>query len=188
MIWSCNCQRLISVRVLLQIKRGSPLLPGNRTPMWPNRPRYLIWPRCTIRGSALIIEILGITSLCIASSMQFHQRLVVLSCSSPKSLTRNGTGKGSSPSLSVFDILGRGVSLLINDRRDAGVHEVNFMAQISRVACTSADFRREISSRPASSSFSVNMETAGCSGGGLHVGCLFLLIQGHCTVFVPLGV
>jgi hypothetical protein len=28
--------------------------------------------------------------------------------------------------LSVFDILGREVSVLVNERRDAGVHEVKF--------------------------------------------------------------
>ena len=34
--------------------------------------------------------------------------------------------KSSAVRLSVFDILGREVSVLVNERRDAGVHEVKF--------------------------------------------------------------
>jgi hypothetical protein len=36
--------------------------------------------------------------------------------------------KTSEVRLSVFDMLGREVSVLVNERRDAGVHEVRFIA------------------------------------------------------------
>jgi hypothetical protein len=58
-------------------------------------------------------------------------------------------------SLTVDDMLGRQVFVLLNDRRDAGVYEVKFDARLPagqagrvrtlRVECTSTDCRQETS-------------------------------------------
>jgi hypothetical protein len=47
----------------------------------------------------------------------------------PTTTIRYELPKASIVTLSVFDILGREVSVLVNERRDAGSHEVNFCAR-----------------------------------------------------------
>jgi hypothetical protein len=44
----------------------------------------------------------------------------------PTATIKYGLPKSSDVRLSVFDMLGREVSVLVNERRDAGVHEVKF--------------------------------------------------------------
>jgi hypothetical protein len=46
----------------------------------------------------------------------------------PTTTIKYGLPKSSVVRLNVFDILGREVSVLLNERRDAGVHEVKFDA------------------------------------------------------------
>ena len=44
----------------------------------------------------------------------------------PRATIKYGLPKSSVVKLGVYDILGREVSVLVNDRRDAGVYEVKF--------------------------------------------------------------
>jgi len=53
--------------------------------------------------------------------------------------------KTSHVGLTVYDLLGREVSVLVNDRREAGVHEVKFDGSGLAAASTSIDCGQEIS-------------------------------------------
>ena len=49
--------------------------------------------------------------------------------------------KSSEVTLTVYDMLGREVSTLVHERREAGVHEASLMGRVLRAVCTSIGYR-----------------------------------------------